>query len=465
MSSFGSGLGQIDLTGLDLAELQAALTPRLTKYVPVTPTTKQSAFLLMNKSKEILYGGAAGGGKSVAQLMAALQFVDVPNYSAILFRKTYADLSLPGALIDMSKQWLMPFVERKEVKWSEKDKQYTFPSGASLNFGYLESANDCYRYQGAEFQYIGMDEVTHIDPNNYRYLFSRLRKPKTLDVPLRFRATANPGGQFGEYYYQRFFIEGPEKKRIFIAAGLSDNPYLDADAYRESLDELDPLERERLLNGNWEIKASGDLFSRSWFSYVPKESVPPYAKSVRYWDMASTDPSKRRGGNKRDPDWTVGFKLTFQQGIYWIEDIVRVQKSPHDLEGIIRNTAVADGYSVAIRMEQEPGSSGVITIDHYSRNILAGYDFVGVSSTGSKVERARAASAASQGGRVMLITGCRNTLPFLDEAEMFPYGIKDDTIDGFSGAFNYFRTGTLLRAPSSIKKVGGSYWGKLRGGR
>lgn len=104
----------------------------------------------MNNSKEILFGGAAGGGKSVAQLMAALQFVDVPGYSAILFRKTYADLSLPGALIDMSKQWLMPFVESKEVKWSEKEKQYVFPSGATLNFGYLESANDGYRYQGAE---------------------------------------------------------------------------------------------------------------------------------------------------------------------------------------------------------------------------------------------------------------------------------------------------------------------------
>lgn len=140
----------VDLANVDLTSLQGMLTPRLTKYIPYDPTPKQRAFLLMNNSKEILYGGAAGGGKSVAQLMAALQFVDVPGYSAILFRKTYADLSLPGALIDMSKQWLMPFVESKEVKWSEKEKQYVFPSGATLNFGYLESANDCYRYQGAE---------------------------------------------------------------------------------------------------------------------------------------------------------------------------------------------------------------------------------------------------------------------------------------------------------------------------
>ena len=395
--------------------------------------------------------------------MAALQFVDIPGYSAILFRKTYADLSLPGALIDMSKQWLMPFVETKEVKWSEKDKQYVFSSGASLNFGYLESANDCYRYQGAEFQYIGMDEVTHIDPGNYRYLFSRLRKANSLHVPLRFRATANPGGAFGEYYYQRFFVEGPEKGRIFIGAGLDDNPYLDAEAYKESLMELDPIERERLLHGNWEIKSQGDMFSRHWFTIVPVTDIPSGVRTVRFWDMASTDPAKRKKTrDKREPDWTVGFKLSHYQGMYWVEDIVRVQKTPQGVEGIVKETARTDGHSVAIRMEQEPGSSGAITIDHYARNILQGYDFTGVLSTGSKVERARAASAAAQGGRILVLSRCRNILPFFDEVDVFPYGLKDDTVDGLSGAFNYFRAPALVRAPSGIKKSGGSYWIKLR---
>ena len=453
----------IDLNGIDLSLIQGALTPRLTKYIPYDPTPKQRAFLLMNNTREILYGGAAGGGKSVAQLMAALQYVDIPGYSAILFRKTYADLSLPGALIDMSKQWLMPFVESKEVKWSEKEKQYVFPTGATLNFGYLESANDCYRYQGAEFQYIGMDEVTHIDPNNYRYLFSRLRKPKTLQVPLRFRATANPGGMFGEYYYQRLFIEFSDKGRIFICAGLADNPYLHAEAYRESLDELDPIERERLLNGNWEIKANGDVLNRHWFQIVPYDTIPASAQRVRYWDLASTDPARRKNKrNKREPDWTAGFKLAHYQGMYWIEDIVRVQKTPKDVEDIIKSTAAADGYTCAIRIEEEPGSSGKITTDHYARNVLRGYDFVGVPTSGSKVERARAASAAAQGGRIFVSNKCRNMLPFFDEADLFPYGLHDDTIDGFSGSFNYFRGSSILSAPSGIKKQGGSYWTKFR---
>lgn len=415
----------------------------------------------MNDTKEVLYGGAAGGGKSVAQLMAALQFVDIPGYSAILFRKTYADLSLPGALIDISKQWLQPFVQTGEVRWSEKEKIYRFPSGATLSFGYLESDNDCYRYQGSEYQFIGMDECTHISPSNYRYMFSRLRKPKTLQVPLRFRATCNPGGMYGEYYYQRFFVEGTENGRIFISAGLQDNPYLDAEAYKEALNELDPIEREQLLNGNWEIKASGDLLDRHWFQIVPHHEVPSKASRVRFWDLAGTDPAKRKGKNKREPDWTVGFKLAFYQGLYWIEDIIRIQKKPHDIEDAVKAAAALDGYSCAIRMEQEPGSSGIITIDHYARNVLAGYDFSGVVSTGSKVERVRAASAAAQAGRVFISDRCRNMLPFLDEADLFPYGAHDDTVDGFSGAFNHFRNQPLLRVPTGLKKPGGSTWKKF----
>lgn len=311
---------------------------------------------------------------------------------------------------------------------------------------------------GAEFQYIGMDECTHISPSNYRYLFSRLRKPKSLQVPLRFRATANPGGMYGEFYYQRFFVEGEENGRIFIPAGLDDNPHLDAEAYKESLMELDPVEREQLLHGNWQIKANGDLFDSNWFQVVPVHEIPTAAQHVRFWDLAGTDPKKRKGKNKREPDWSVGFKLAHYQGMYWIEDIVRVQKKPHELEEIIKATAELDGYSCAIRMEQEPGSSGIVTIDHYARNVLSGYDFLGVSSTGSKVERARTASAASQAGRVLISDRCRNLTPFFDEANLFPYGAHDDTIDGFSGAFNHFRNNTVLRAPTGMHKSGGSVW-------
>lgn len=392
--------------------------------------------------------------------MAALQYCDVPGYSAILFRKTFADLSLPGALIDMSKQWLMPFVKSGELKWREKEKQWIFPSSATLSFGYLENDNDAYRYQGAEFQYIGMDEVTHIAPANYRYLFSRLRKPKSLNVPLRYRATANPGGQYGEYYYNRFFVDGAEKGRIFIGAGLKDNPYLDAEEYTKSLDELDPVTREQLLNGNWEIREAGDMFSRHWFNIVPAGSIPSAAKYVRWWDLAATDPKKRKSKDKREPDWTVGLKLAYHQGMHWIVDIIRVQKTPAEVEKLLGLTADNDGYGCMIRYEEEPGSSGKITTDNYARGIFQGYAFKGINSTGSKVERARIASSAAQLGNIMIADTCRNVQAFFDEAELFPFGVHDDIVDALSGAISSFRKPLKTGVPKGIAKPGGSYWSK-----
>jgi len=81
------------------------LKPAWNYYIPHQPFAKQLAFLML-PHKEAFYGGAAGGGKSDALLSAALQYVDIPGYSAIIFRRTFTDLKLPGALIDRSHSWL-----------------------------------------------------------------------------------------------------------------------------------------------------------------------------------------------------------------------------------------------------------------------------------------------------------------------------------------------------------------------
>lgn len=177
--------------------------------------------------------------------MAALQYVDQPGYAAILFRRTYADLALPGALMDRARGWL-----HKGARWNQQEKTWTFPSGATLSFGYLDHADDKYRYQSSEFQFIGFDELTQFGEAEYTYLFSRLRRLASSEIPLRVRSASNPGGA-GHDWVRNRFLTNP-KNRVFVSAKLADNPHLDQAEYRESLGVLDDTTKRQLLDGDWD---------------------------------------------------------------------------------------------------------------------------------------------------------------------------------------------------------------------
>lgn len=236
----------------ELERRRALASPE--SFIPHEPTPKQTAFLSLD-CFEALYGGAAGGGKSDALLMAAAQYVHIPGYAALLLRRTYADLSLPGAIMDRSKSWWMG-----KADWNEKDKRWTFPSGATITFGYLDTEKDRFRYQGAELQFLGFDELTQFPEQWYRYLQSRLRRLSTAVAPVRCRAASNPGG-IGHDWVRRRFVDEPVSGCAFVPATLVDNPYIDAELYRANLERLDPTTRAQLLDGIW-IRDSGGLVYR-----------------------------------------------------------------------------------------------------------------------------------------------------------------------------------------------------------
>jgi len=229
------------------------VTPRLNKYIPHTPTPKQAAFLLLPQI-EAFYGGQPGGGKSDALLMGALQWVDKPDYAAILFRRTFADLSLPGALMDRSKEWLIG----TDARWNEQRKTWTFPSGASVSFGYLENENDKYRYQSAEFQYIAFDEVSQFSETQYTYLFSRLRRLAGSIVPLRMRSASNPPTTADGQWVKSRFVLQRTPRRPFIPSGLDDNPHIDKEEYLSSLSEMDTVSRNALFD--WFASVEGLVY-------------------------------------------------------------------------------------------------------------------------------------------------------------------------------------------------------------
>ena len=393
---------------------------RLNKYIKQSPTPKQAAFMLLPQ-REAFFGGSAGPGKSSALLMCALQYVDVAGYAAVIFRKSYADLAKPGALMDRAQEWL----GGTDARWQSQAHTWRFPSGAQLAFGYLDSEHDKYAHQSAEYQFCGFDELVQFHESTYRYLFSRLRRLKGSLVPIRMRSASNPGGTGHEWVKQRFLVEGPTEGRPFIPARLEDNPHIDEAAYRHSLAQLDPITRAQLLSGDWSARIAGKKFRREWFTIV--QDYPRQAKRVRFWDLASTEP---RPGT--DPDWTAGALVVEHGGRYTICDMKRLRGTPGKVEALIAQTAALDGPGVDIWIEQEPGASGVNTIDHYQRRILKGYTVRGYRNTGNKETRSNPVSSAAEAGNVDLLQGPWIT-DYLDEAEGFPGGSHDDQVDAVSG--------------------------------
>ncbi|MFZ4431602.1 MAG: LAGLIDADG family homing endonuclease [Microthrixaceae bacterium] len=203
---------------------------------------------------------------SIALLMAALQFVDVPGYNGVIFRRTLTDLELPDGLIDVSHDWL----DDTDAEWNGNKKRWTFPSGAVLQFAYMNQFNAQYRYKSTQFQFIGWDELTEFPwVEQYLYLFSRLRKGVSsreqamavygqshdgvtlADVPLRVRGATNPGGPGQSWVYDRFVDPDATNRKPFLPSFLQDNPGIDADEYRAALSELPEAERRRLEDGDW----------------------------------------------------------------------------------------------------------------------------------------------------------------------------------------------------------------------
>lgn len=408
------------------------LEPKKPFYCPEEPSLTQKVFL-RSYAIEALFGGAAGGGKSSALLMSALQYVDVPGYSAILFRRTFADLALPGALMDRFQSWMAIY---DDVRWNGSTYTATFPSGARIAFGYLNNQNDYLRYKGAEFQFIGMDEVTEIRESDYRYMFSRLRRPASgplAQVPLRMRGATNPAPN---WVRQRFIVEGKTEGRIFVPSLLTDNPGIDAASYRAALSALDPVERRRLEAGDWWATTLGSMFNREGFVIIDPHEIPQVtsaARVVRFWDMAATEVS----ASNYDPDWTVGTLMMFDQGIAYVLDVKRARVKSEKVEKLIAQTAAEDGPMVAIRMEQEPGSSGKALVDQYARYVIPGYDFQAIRATGDKQTRARPFAAAAANGNVRVVRSAWLT-DWLDEFSSFPEACNhDDQVDSATGAFSY----------------------------
>ena len=291
---------------------------------------------------DVLYGGAAGGGKSYAMLVDPLRYAHRAAHRALILRRSMPELR---ELIDKSRE-LYPQAFHG-CKFREVEKLWNFPSGAKVEFGFLERDADVYRYQGQAYSWIGFDEITHLPTEfAWNYLASRLRTTDSEITPY-LRCTANPGGVGAHWVKKRYISPAPPNEsfdgddglsRKFIPARLDDNPYLSEDGrYEQMLKALPDVQRRQLLEGNWEITegAAFTEFDPNVHVVIPFE-IPVGWERIKGIDYGYASESACVWGAVDPTDGTlIIYRELYQKNLTGV-----------DLAQVITNMEVYDPYSV-----------------------------------------------------------------------------------------------------------------------
>ena len=301
----------------------------------------QEDFLAASET-DVLYGGAAGGGKSYAMLVDPLRYAHRSAHRGLIIRRSMPELR---ELIDKSRE-LYPKAF-PGCKYKEVEKLWNFPSGAKIEFGFLERDADVYRYQGQAYSWIGFDEITHLPTEfAWNYLASRLRTTDSEIVPYM-RCTANPGGVGATWVKKRYIDPAPSYEsftghdglsRKFIPARLQDNPFLAHDGrYEKMLQALPPTQRQQLLDGNWDV-SEGAAFTE----FVPQLHVitpfdiPISWERVKGIDYGYASESACIWGAVDPSDGTlIIYRELYQKGLLGTE-----------LADLITNMEMSDPFSV-----------------------------------------------------------------------------------------------------------------------
>jgi hypothetical protein len=428
-----------------------------------------------NNEFEVLYGGAAGGGKTDALLIAAVKDVKSQYMRSIIFRETFPEMK---DLVRRS----MELYPNLDGRYRESTREWFFPSGAIMEFGFVSKEKDKFKYSGRAFTFIGWDELTRWKNDTfYRFLMARLRASKTArnakfgdkpQVTLRVRSTTNPGGDGHFWVKERFAIEDDGKAnnfktkqgiRRFIPAKISDNPYLAETDYEDVLDDLPEHLRKMLKDGRWDV-TEGVMFTE-WDRRI--HVCEPFAlpRTTKFWRGADD------GYNA--PACVLWFAL-YDHRLYIIAELYRNGLLAEDMAEIVkkrdRSIPVADDEETISKLDQP--LTGIIDsasfADHGVRRLRGGsrgkvMNELDVRWTPSH----KGANSREQGcaavhellrkklpdglPKLVVFSNCKNLIRTLPALPIDPLNMEDVDTDSEDHAYDALRYG-LQGIPDSVKR-------------
>lgn len=442
-----------------------------------------------------IFGGAAGGGKSFGLLLSPLRHKNVKGFGCTIFRRNFNQIFSQGGLWDESLKMYqgirgaVPQMSLGRWKFCDKDGNTV----SSVKFAHIERDEELHKWQGSQICEIGFDELTHFSEKAFFYMLSRNRS--TCGVTPFVRATCNPDAdswvaKFISWWINqdtgypipersgkiRWFIRRNEtlywantkeelweqfnlvterqklepRSVTFIMSQLKDNQELLKvnPQYEANLMALSLVERERLLNGNWKIRAaSGLYFKRTQLGEILERVPEDVIQWVRCWDLAATEKT-----DKGDPAYTAGVLIGKRKnGRYIVADVVNKQMAAADVRQTIKLTAQADRAAykrVRIRLPKDPGQAGKEQAESYIK-FLSGFDVTTVAETGSKEARAEPMAAQWQAGNFDLLYGPWNE-EYLLQLENFPDSTFKDMVDASANGFAEIETRNVFNVANLV---------------
>lgn len=461
----------------------------------------QTAFMA-SKADVVIYGGAAGGGKTYALLMEFLRHRNVPGYGGVIFRRNYTNITNEGGLWDESNKMYSHVPGARPGK--SPRLHWTFEDKSKLSFAHLEREDDLKSWQGAQICYIGFDELTHFTRHQFLFMLSRNRS--TCGVAPYMRATTNPDAdswvaEFIQWWWDpetgypipersgqirwmvnlndvitwhatreeavEFCIQQgvkPEKAELtpksvtFIASSLQDNKILMEinPQYESNLLAMPLVDMERMLKGNWKIKPAAGLFFRRTQVAMIQAIPSDVFMWVRGWDLAATSKDE-----KGDPAFTAGVLIGKRRcGRYVVADVINQRLSASEVRNLIKMTAAADKRKygrVVQRLPQDPGQAGKEQAQSYMK-LLAGFVVKILPESGSKETRAEPMAAQWQAGNFDILEADWNEMYF-SQLESFPESKFKDMVDAGSSAFGEIEGGAAVgTVPLENTLSKESYW-------